>query len=49
MQASLFVEGVFPGLTSIATKAITDDFKCSLKVKLAMLCLWKQAVKLNHR
>ncbi len=45
----MFVESCFPGISSITTKAITDDYKCSLKVKLAMLTLWKVAVRLNHR
>ena len=48
LQASMFVESCFPGLSSIATKAITDDYKCSLKVKLAMLTLWSKAVRLNQ-
>ena len=48
LQASMFVDSCFPGLSSISTKAITDDYKCNLKVKLAMLCLWRQVIKLNH-
>jgi hypothetical protein len=40
------IDNCFPGLTSIATKALTDDYKCSLKVKLAILSLWTRVLKL---
>ena len=47
MRESKLVDMIYPGLASIATKAITDDYKCNLKTKLVMLSLWRDATQVQ--
>jgi hypothetical protein len=47
MRSSKLVDMVYPGLASIATKAITDDYKCNLKTKLVILSLWRDSTEVQ--
>jgi len=47
LKESQISESCYPGIASVVTKALTDDYKSSLKVKLALLKLWSQATSLN--